>query len=260
VSVGNVLVMETNQSMAQVVSQMIESVGWNTVLSFSLEMGLGMMDSNRVHLCLFDCMPNSEEITKTVSAFKQKSSPAALCLMPDSRYSRAPIGNIQELSKSAGAEFFLPKPFAPDKLKIVLDRTVKLLRARKTNQHVKIIEDNGPLRLKLIQALQEMGYEVSSAKTMEDAFGQSDMIDVDVVVNDIFMPGMGGIQGIIEMRRDWPHVKIIAMSEAIEGQMSSNRILAAAKQIGASETLTKPFAVNELIAAVKRQFEVTQTA
>jgi DNA-binding response OmpR family regulator len=223
-------------------------------------MGLAMMASNKVHLLLFDCLPNEEEIRKTASAIKVKPNSLPLALMPDSRFSRAPIGNFEAMTLEAGADFFMPKPFAPERLRQVLGQTVKLLRARKTNKHVKIIEDNAALRLGMAQALQKMGFEVSQAGSMEEAYGQSDMIDVDVAVTDIFMPGMGGIEGIISMRRDWPHVKIIAISETIEGQMSATKILSAAKQIGASETLTKPFSPDELIAAVKRQFASMQAA
>jgi DNA-binding response OmpR family regulator len=258
VSIGSVLVMETNSSIAPAISKMVEQARWNTVLSFSLDMALGMMASNKVHLLLFDCLPNNDEITKTVNAVKVKPNTVPLALMPDSRFSRAPISNFEGIALESGAEFFMPKPFTPERLKQVLAQTVKLLRARKTNKHVKIIEDNAALRLGMAQALQKMGFEVSQAGSMEEAYGQSDMIDVDVAVTDIFMPGMGGIEGILSMRRDWPHVKIIAISETIEGQMSSTKILAAARQIGASETMAKPFSPDELIAAVKRQFVAMQ--
>ena len=80
---------------------------------------------------------------------------------------------------------------------------------------------------------------------MEDALRDFDRIKFDLVVTDIFMAGMGGIEGIQRMREIRPDVKILATSAGYS-EMSPGAALKAAEKIGADAILPKPFALDEL--------------
>ena len=72
----------------------------------------------------------------------------------------------------------------------------------------------------------------------------------DVVVTDIFMPEKEGLETIMELRRDHPDTKIIAIS----GGGQKGRLLPAlhiATKLGAHRTLQKPFDSEEMITAVR---------
>jgi CheY-like chemotaxis protein len=83
----------------------------------------------------------------------------------------------------------------------------------------------------------------------------------DVVVTDIIMPKVNGLELIRKVRTRYPRVRVIAISgggsfgplslkpEAI----STHAFIAAAKDAGAEEVLTKPFDMDDLLAAVRRQ-------
>lgn len=63
------------------------------------------------------------------------------------------------------------------------------------------------------------------------------------------MPEKDGIETILEMRRDFPDVKVIAMSGG--GATGNLAYLPAARQLGAVRTITKPFQCAAVVAAVR---------
>ena len=76
----------------------------------------------------------------------------------------------------------------------------------------------------------------------------------DVVVTDIFMPEKEGLETIMELRRDFPDTKIVAIS----GGGQKGRLLSAleiAEKLGAHYTLQKPFSSQQMIAALSGVIE-----
>lgn len=71
----------------------------------------------------------------------------------------------------------------------------------------------------------------------------------DVLVTDIFMPEMDGIEVAVEMKRRWPNVPVVAISAGAR-VLGAATALRSAKVLGASYNLAKPFSDDELIAVV----------
>jgi CheY-like chemotaxis protein len=110
-----------------------------------------------------------------------------------------------------------------------------------------VVDDCRVVRKLSTGALAEKGYRISEARSMEEAFDRVDIAHVDIVITDIFMPGMGGIEGIQIIKGTWPEVSIIAMSAgAEEKKLATNQALSAAKHIGADALLPKPFTASDL--------------
>ncbi len=108
-----------------------------------------------------------------------------------------------------------------------------------------IIEDDGPVRRFLEAALSNAGYEVAGAET-----GQMGLTHVlarmpDLVVLDLGLPDMDGME-IISRVREWAHVPIIVLSA--RGREDDK---VDALNSGADDYLTKPFSVPELLARVR---------
>lgn len=72
---------------------------------------------------------------------------------------------------------------------------------------------------------------------------------VDLVLTDLIMPDMEGVELIIALRQIEPNVKIIAMSGG--GCNGPEAYLKVAQRLGAIRTLTKPFSSAELAEAVQ---------
>ena len=70
-----------------------------------------------------------------------------------------------------------------------------------------------------------------------------------MIVTDIFMPEMEGIETINDLRREFPEARIIAMSGR-DPRMKFD-VFSVAREVGAARTFKKPFRFEELVAAVR---------
>ena len=112
-----------------------------------------------------------------------------------------------------------------------------------------IIEDEVNVRKLTRQMLELEGFEVLEAGDGDSGLRTFKENEVDLIITDIIMPGKEGIETILELRRDNPGVKIIAMSGG--GRMGPDGYLELARKFGANHTFSKPFDRQELVEAVK---------
>lgn len=108
-----------------------------------------------------------------------------------------------------------------------------------------IIEDEPPLRRYLRTTLQAFGYRVAEAETGAEGRRQVVVLNPDVVLLDLGLPDLDGLDLAREMR-GWSHVPIIVVSA--RGQ-EADKIQAL--DLGADDYLTKPFDSGELLARIR---------
>jgi DNA-binding response OmpR family regulator len=114
--------------------------------------------------------------------------------------------------------------------------------------HILVIEDDDLIRSLIQRALTKAGYGVTVAANGRKGLAAYQAAPVDLVVTDIIMPDMEGLEVIIEIKRRSPASKIIAMSGGGAGWNSD--YLGLAEKLGASRILNKPFAPSDLCALV----------
>lgn len=113
-----------------------------------------------------------------------------------------------------------------------------------------MIEDEEDIRGLYSRILKHAGHDVIEAPDGKVGIELYRENPADLVITDILMPEKEGIELIIELRRDFPDVKIIAVSGG--GQhMESATCLSLAKRLGAVRTLAKPFSQQELVDTVR---------
>jgi DNA-binding response OmpR family regulator len=117
-------------------------------------------------------------------------------------------------------------------------------------KRILVVDDNEDLRTTIQALLQADGFDVSVAADGEAALLQHRSRPADVVITDLFMPDKDGIETIIELKKLYPNVKIVAMSGWTSTQGSD--YLQVAREIGASVTLQKPFDPLELSRVVRQ--------
>jgi CheY-like chemotaxis protein len=106
--------------------------------------------------------------------------------------------------------------------------------------------------LKLFQVtLEEAGYRVLIAESGQQGLRLLEHQEVDLILVDIFMPDMDGLEVIQLIRKTRPACKIIA----IIGKPGATNNLDIAKHLGAHDTLMKPFSLQELQDAVATQLQ-----
>ena len=111
-----------------------------------------------------------------------------------------------------------------------------------------IIDDEQPVRSVFRRALERAGHEVSEAGDGQAGLKQIAQSPIDLVVTDIVMPKMEGIEFILQVHREQPGLKLIAVSGG--GRVAPKVYLDMARSAGATSVLAKPFAIEELLAAV----------
>jgi CheY-like chemotaxis protein len=112
-----------------------------------------------------------------------------------------------------------------------------------------VVDDLPEIRDVLKTALEEFGYEVALACEGSDALRQHAEMPADVVITDLHMPGMNGLETVREFRANHAAVKIIAMTG--EDTFMVDRNLESSRINGADRTLTKPFELGALLKAIE---------
>ena len=114
---------------------------------------------------------------------------------------------------------------------------------------VLVADDEDMVRMVVKQTLAKAGIDVVEAGNGREALEQQARDPADVLITDIIMPEQEGIETIVQMRKDYPDLPIIAMSGG--GRIGATDYLQAAKEFGARHVLEKPFDRKELLLAVQ---------
>ncbi|GEM_PF-1614811 len=115
----------------------------------------------------------------------------------------------------------------------------------KSGPTVLVIDDDEAVRSSLETLLEAYGFQVVLARDGRQGLAAFKTIAPDVVLVDLMMPVQGGLETIMLIRREWPEVRIVAMSGAPGAGAWSG--LETALQIGADYALEKPFGADELV-------------
>jgi CheY-like chemotaxis protein len=108
-----------------------------------------------------------------------------------------------------------------------------------------VIDDEQAIRTLLSTALQLEGHNVMEASTGRQGLAVYRQSPADLVILDMLMPVLDGLETIIELTREFLDVKAIAMS-GVDGDQP---LLSRARLLGARQSLRKPFGIEELLSA-----------
>ena len=108
-----------------------------------------------------------------------------------------------------------------------------------------VIEDEPPIRRFLRASLSGEGYRLAEAETGQQSLSMAAVQPPDLVILDLGLPDMDGLQIIEELRR-WSQMPIIILSA--RGQEKDKVI---ALDCGADDYLSKPFGMGELLARIR---------
>src|SRR5580698_2911067 len=127
-------------------------------------------------------------------------------------------------------------------------------------QNILVVDDEPDVRDSVKYVLDRAGYSVRTAESAMDALAELARSPTDLVITDIIMPQINGVEAIESIRKAFPAVRIIAISgggnfgitEYQPSAITTTAYLASAEKAGAHLVLTKPFETVELIRSVEQ--------
>ncbi len=106
-----------------------------------------------------------------------------------------------------------------------------------------IVDDEETLTYSLYQSfiLSKNDYEVITANSGEDALGKVNEAPFDLIITDIFMPGLSGFDVIEKVKEKTPETEIVVMTAYGSGENKEK-----AFSLGACQYIEKPFDIKEI--------------
>ncbi len=109
-----------------------------------------------------------------------------------------------------------------------------------------LVDDNILMRKLIINLFSSQDFTVDEASDGNEGLLKLSKNHYDLVITDLIMPGMEGIEMILETKKNYPGVKIIAISGG------EPFYLYLAKKLGVQEIFTKPLEKNKFISSVSK--------
>ena len=117
--------------------------------------------------------------------------------------------------------------------------------------HLLFVEDETAFRTVSVERLRENGFEVAEAETGEKALELLEQFAFDVVISDLLLPGIDGVQVIESAVRRYPRI----IGVIITGERKDIRTAVAALKRGVNDFLTKPYQFDELMHVLRKALE-----
>ena len=123
-----------------------------------------------------------------------------------------------------------------------------------TPAHLLVVEDDDDLRPALARRLAEAGYDVATAATGPDALAAVAERVPDLVVLDVMLPGLDGVEVCRRLRADHPLLYILMLTARAD---ELDRVVGL--EVGADDYVTKPFSVQEVVARIRAALRRVRT-
>ena len=117
-----------------------------------------------------------------------------------------------------------------------------------------VVEDDDDLRQTLARRLSESGYEVATAATGPDALAAVEAHVPDLVVLDVMLPGLDGVEVCRRLRADHPLLYILMLTARAD---ELDRVVGL--EVGADDYVTKPFSLQEVVARIRAALRRVRT-
>ncbi|MBI2471423.1 MAG: response regulator [Planctomycetes bacterium] len=116
-----------------------------------------------------------------------------------------------------------------------------LTEAEKKPVRILVVDDEQIIRDMLFDTLSQAGYTVKTAKDGNDAIAQIERESFDIVITDIKMPDISGMELLIRLQKENPNLCILLMTAYGNIKSAINAI-----KLGAYDYICKPFELSEM--------------
>jgi len=113
-----------------------------------------------------------------------------------------------------------------------------------------IVDDEETVRSSIQWLLKRAGYKVATAADGQEALDKMGQFNMELVLLDIRMPGMSGIEVLKQLTNGWPDTCVIMITAVTDTQTAVETM-----KLGAYDYVTKPFNPDDLVLKVQRAIE-----
>jgi DNA-binding NtrC family response regulator len=257
-----VLLVDDEEDFLDVMAERMRSRGIEVSTTTSATHALEMVEENSFDAIVMDLMMPELEGTEALKAIKNKKRELQVILLTG-------YVTLEQVIQAMrlGAMDIIEKPpdldVLAEKIKKAHTKKERILAETQAEEEVKekhsniskgglnmkprvlIVDDEEELLQTLSERLRMRDYDVSTSLSGEDALGKMKGYNFDVVVLDVAMPGMDGVQTLSEIKRIKPLTEVIMLTghatveSAIEGM-----------KLGAFDFLMKPCNTEKLVAKI----------
>src|SRR5687768_8271887 len=121
--------------------------------------------------------------------------------------------------------------------------------------HVLLVEDDARIREIVERGLGSRGFIVTSAEDGKAGLDLAQKLEVDVVLLDLMLPGLSGLEVLEGIRLAKPRLPVVALTA-----LDDTRSKVAGLDAGADDYITKPFSLEELTARVRARLRSQEDA
>jgi CheY-like chemotaxis protein len=154
-----------------------------------------------------------------------------------------------ELGK--GTTFNVYLPTAEGEIGDISTKAVREAELR-GKESIMVVEDDDELRDLAVRVLRRYGYNVIEAQSGGDAYLISKRLDkpVDLLLTDVIMPAMRGVQLLEELKKFWPDLKVLYMSGYTDDRLGDANLPTVREKL-----ITKPFYPNDLLKRLRSELD-----
>ncbi len=235
----SILVVDDSPTVCKFISSALSKADYQVTESYDMETALKSFDLARPNLVLTDIMMPGIGGLAGIAMVRSQWPETAIIAMSAGAESME-YQDALAAARTMGADGVIRKPFKPEELYELVGKILNQYASYTKRKRILVVDDSSTICKLLTRELNTCGYICDSKTSMEEALESDEVVGLDLVITDIFMPGLGGIAGIAHIRKNWPDIKIIAISGGWESSNGEDA-LSAAKKIGADAAIKKPF-------------------
>ena len=113
-----------------------------------------------------------------------------------------------------------------------------------------VVDDADTIRFCVSRALTDEGFDVVEADRAQNALLALRTQTIDLMLLDLGLPDMDGLDVLEKVSRDLPDLNVVVFSVR-----NDRTTIKTAEELGASDYITKPFEIEDVIGTISRQFE-----
>ncbi|WP_224368505.1 response regulator [Hyalangium versicolor] len=126
---------------------------------------------------------------------------------------------------------------------------------RKHGERILVVDDEFDVREGLAKLLAMEGYDVATAENGTRALERARAAEFDLVLTDLRMPGMSGVETLVELKKLQPDVMVIVVTGFASDATAANCV-----REGAYDVVHKPFDLNQLLSLIEKALDTGKGA